>query len=108
MSEISTDDYERPYIPPEGIVPEVLLRDDCTSWEDEKISEHLLPLDRFDHPLLRAVPPHKHAGIETPVESLNSFLRKNCAGLSMTCARKQVRFFSHSEQEISLRSSVVL
>ena len=71
--------WDLPYIPPGGIVPECLLPDGCTSCEDPVMRRPLEPLDRFDHPQLK-----KAEGADPTWDalwSLGLFIAKNCAGL---------------------------
>ena len=72
-------DWEVPYIPPQGIVPECLLPDACISCDDPLMMRPLAHLDRFDQPQLRSVPTSTSSS--DPLASLRLFFAKECAGL---------------------------
>ena len=76
------DEWEVPYIPPEGIRRECLMPDGCTSCDAPVMSELLLPLSRFDLAPLRQVTPGEGFPHRGPYWELDLFLRKGCAGLA--------------------------
>ena len=72
--------WDVPYIPPQGIVPECLLPDTCSSCNGPLMARPLAPLARFDRPQLKCVKtsaPSNH----DPLASLHLFVAKECAGL---------------------------
>ncbi len=76
---MSDENWETPYIPPQGIVTECLFPDGCTCWENPVMHRPLRPLERFDHPPLKRV---GAVGFDwDPIESLRQVIAKACAGL---------------------------
>lgn len=83
MSNIADRGWERPHLPPGGIVRECLLPDGCESCDDPIMLRPLEPLARFDLPQLRSV------GVEAegwdPLASLENIMAKEWAGLAHEC-----------------------
>ena len=76
---MNRDEWERPYVPPEGLVPECLMPDGCTEWDAPVMGRPLEPLSRFDQPQLKRGP--VHCDWDALFE-LRLFMAKQCAGLA--------------------------